>query len=310
MVHIILIKIRFHTHSIIQTAAKASSLCKKLAQLHEKCSQASPTMFHLALKMLDERGGLRRVYTQNIDMLESKAGLSVKVPQTSSHKQAPRCIPLHGTLETLICHKCCHVSPMHLHISTLSSGHLPLCPSCERMEHERQKSNKRPWTLGTLFPNVVLYGETHPTADHLGRCISHDAKGDVNTSKPDVLLVAGTSLQVPGIANAVRLFAEAVHTAGPGGGYRSIYLNHKPLPSQWEGVFDASISGDLQIFAQHLLHFKGIQDDKIETPYIPFGHILQIPVANLPPDVASLMDGQENILLNVQHPLYIPKLFR
>jgi len=178
------------------------------------------------------------------------------------------------------------------------------------MEHERQKSNKRPWTLGTLFPNVVLYGETHPTADHLGRCISHDAKGDVNTSKPDVLLVAGTSLQVPGIANAVRLFAEAVHTAGPGGGYRSIYLNHKPLPSQWEGVFDASISGDLQIFAQHLLHFKGIQDDKIETPYIPFGHILQIPVANLPPDVASLMDGQENILLNVQHPLYIPKLFR
>ncbi|KAG1853970.1 DHS-like NAD/FAD-binding domain-containing protein, partial [Suillus subluteus] len=63
--------------SVWKTTTKASSLCKTLAQMHQECFQALPTPFHLALKMLDEKGGLCQVYTQNI---ESKAGLSFGVP--------------------------------------------------------------------------------------------------------------------------------------------------------------------------------------------------------------------------------------
>ncbi|KAJ8584006.1 DHS-like NAD/FAD-binding domain-containing protein, partial [Rhizopogon salebrosus TDB-379] len=240
--------------NVWKTATKASSLCKQLAQMHEMCSQASPTTFHVALKMLDERGGVRRVYTQNIDMLEFKAGLSFGIPETMSLKQAPRCIPLHGTLETLTCQKCCYQSLLQSHISTLASGCLPPCPSCEKTAQERQITNKRPRGIGTLFPNVVLYGETHPAGEHLAQWISQDAHGNGldGSLSADVLLVAGTSLKIPGIATAVRQFAQKVHASGSRGGYRSIYLNNEPLPSKWKDVFDVWVSGDLQIFAQYL----------------------------------------------------------
>jgi NAD-dependent histone deacetylase SIR2 len=48
-----------------------------VANLSELCDDASPTPFHRALTMLHHRGKLARVYTQNIDGLEGKAGLSV-----------------------------------------------------------------------------------------------------------------------------------------------------------------------------------------------------------------------------------------
>ncbi|KAG2335255.1 DHS-like NAD/FAD-binding domain-containing protein, partial [Suillus weaverae] len=196
--------------SVWKTSMKASYLCKTLAQMHQECSQASPTPFHLALKMLDEKGGLRRVYTQNIDMLESKSGLSFGVPQTPSPEETLRCIPLHGTLEMLACIKCCYQSPLHLHVSTLATGCLPLCPACEQIEHERKINCKRPRAPGTLIPTVVLYGQTHPAGDHLAQCIAHDANGDHRKVKADVLLVAGTSLKIPGIIAAVHKFAQAV----------------------------------------------------------------------------------------------------
>ncbi|KAG2125007.1 DHS-like NAD/FAD-binding domain-containing protein [Suillus cothurnatus] len=222
--------------NVWKTTTKASSLCKTLAQMHQKCSQASPTPFHLALKMLDEEGGLLRVYTQNIDLLESKAGLSFGIPQMHSLQEMPRCIPLHGTLETLACIKCCYQSPLHLHVSTLATGCLPLCPACEQIEHERRMSHKRPRASGTLIPTIVLYGQTHPAGDNLAQAILSDADGDYTKAKPDVLLVAGTSLKIPGVIAAVHKFAQVVHSQESRSEYRSIYLDKKPPSSKWDDV--------------------------------------------------------------------------
>ncbi|KAG1808884.1 DHS-like NAD/FAD-binding domain-containing protein, partial [Suillus subaureus] len=235
--------------SVWKTTVKAASLCKTLAQMHQKCSEVSPTSFHLALKMLDEKGGLCWVYTQNIDLLELKAGLSFGMPQTQSSKETPRCIPLHGTLETLAYIKCCYQSPLHLHAATLATGCLSLCPACEQIKQQHQMAHKHSGTSGTLIPTIVLYGQTHPAGDHLAQCITHDANRDDGKVKADVLLVAGTSLKIPGIIAAVHKFAQVVHAQESKGGYRSIYLDEKPLSSKWNGVFDAWISGDLQIFA-------------------------------------------------------------
>ncbi|KAG2362879.1 DHS-like NAD/FAD-binding domain-containing protein [Suillus spraguei] len=290
--------------------SEAASLCKTLAQLYQKCSQASPTPFHLALKMLDEKGGLRRVYTQNIDLLESKAGLSFGVPQTQDLKETPRCIPLHGTLETLACIKCCHQSQLHLHISTLMTGCLPLCPACQQVEEERQIMHKRPRTPGILIPNIVLYGQTHPAGDLLGQCIAHDANGDRKRVKADVLLVAGTSLKIPGVITAVHEFAQAVHVQNPGDGYKSIYLDQNPLPSKWDGVFDAWVSGDIQIFAQHLIRSLGPQsnhfvEDTIQSQYSTSITIL---AEDLPPEAAFFLKGRDHIMLHIRQPFYIPIL--
>ncbi|KAG1771560.1 DHS-like NAD/FAD-binding domain-containing protein [Suillus placidus] len=272
-------------------------------------SLSSPTPFHLALKMLDEKGGLRRVYTQNIDMLESKSGLSFGVPQTQSPEETLRCIPLYGTLETLACIKCCYQSPLHLHVSTLATGCLPLCPACEQIEHERKINHKRPRAPGTLIPTVVLYGQTHPAGDRLAQCITHDANGDHRNVKADVLLVAGTSLKIPGIIAAVHKFAQAVQAQGSGG-YRSIYLDQKPLSSKWNSIFDVWVSGDLQIFAQHLIRSIShqIEQSTDDTVHFKDSTSISILVQDLPSEAAFFLKDKDRVLLDIQHPFYIPKI--
>lgn len=47
-----------------------------IASLHSMTLDAQPTLFHHLLKRLDEQGRLQRVYTQNIDALEERAGLT------------------------------------------------------------------------------------------------------------------------------------------------------------------------------------------------------------------------------------------
>ncbi|KAG6371348.1 hypothetical protein JVT61DRAFT_9545 [Boletus reticuloceps] len=72
------------------------------ASLAQKMEDNQPTLFHKLLKPLEDRGTLVRIYTQNIDGLESKAGVSTyhqSCPQTTGDGlQRSTCIPLHGSL--------------------------------------------------------------------------------------------------------------------------------------------------------------------------------------------------------------------
>jgi NAD-dependent SIR2 family protein deacetylase len=118
-----------------------------VAELKRLADEAQPTIFHRFLKRLDDEGRLQRVYTQNIDGLEEKAGLTFGLGEAGdststvralgkrkrlgasdwsrsksdsallfAHKQElqqslpmfPRTIPLHGTLQTLTCALCNH----------------------------------------------------------------------------------------------------------------------------------------------------------------------------------------------------------
>ncbi|KAJ1021079.1 hypothetical protein NDA16_003865 [Ustilago loliicola] len=118
-----------------------------VAELKRLADEAEPTIFHRFLKRLDEEGRLQRVYTQNIDGLEEKAGLSFglgeagdstttvralgkrkragegggwgrsksdshllfqKREEAAQRPMFPRTIPLHGTLQTLTCALCNH----------------------------------------------------------------------------------------------------------------------------------------------------------------------------------------------------------
>ncbi|KAJ1598086.1 hypothetical protein NDA14_004259 [Ustilago hordei] len=115
-----------------------------VAELKSLADQAEPTIFHRFLKRLDDQGRLQRVYTQNIDGLEEKAGLSFGLgeagdstttvralgkrkraqvgfarsksdshlffhkPEDEKRPMFPRTIPLHGTLQTLTCPLCNH----------------------------------------------------------------------------------------------------------------------------------------------------------------------------------------------------------
>src|SRR5258708_30558697 len=58
-----------------------------IAQLSNLSSTAHPTAFHQFVKLLDDRGQLLRLYTQNIDNLEEKTGLSCGVPHWETQKR-------------------------------------------------------------------------------------------------------------------------------------------------------------------------------------------------------------------------------
>jgi len=203
-----------------------------IAQLAEMSESAQPTPFHHLLRALDNRGKLLRVYTQNIDALESKSGLSFGVPDIGGSRgkpksktgpsssqdmpgrlpspppEIPRCIPLHGTLGTMHCVSCTHVFPLRDHIKHLSSGIPPYCPECTTLEKVRQMSGKRSRGVGKLRPSVVLYNEDHKDGEHVGEVVRKDLTG--TSPRADLLLVVGTSLRVPGTKRIVREFSKAV----------------------------------------------------------------------------------------------------
>lgn len=298
-----------------------------IARLSDLSASASPTAFHKLLRTLDDRGKLLRVYTQNIDALELKAGLTFGVPSfderryrtrpnrsktaslaqhkptstlptpppgsqsgsSSSHSDShssssspssphlnehessasssnttpiagpsrlpsplaeiPRCIPLHGTLQSMYCQICRYTFPLTPHLPSLSLGIPPDCPECTSLEATRALVGKRPRGVGKLRPGVVLYNEEHRDAEGVGEVARKDltgvgngdllnlnpsgnGSGNGNGNKnggrengrslrkrgagPDLLLVVGTSLRVPGTKRIVREFSKAVRVGDRG----------------------------------------------------------------------------------------------
>ncbi|KAF8583007.1 DHS-like NAD/FAD-binding domain-containing protein [Ramaria rubella] len=211
----------------------------------------------------------------------------------------PRCIPLHGTLLTLHCQHCTQSFPLDPPVSPpspsteaslhtlLALGTPPPCPSCTSLEQTRALVGKRLRGIGKLRPSVVLYGEEHREGEGVGEAVRRDLCGitdakattpeklDMGTPSkmrvragkgPDLLLVVGTSLRVPGTKRIVREFSKAVRPSAsppasrlptptpspPPEQIRTVYLNFEfPLPArEWEGVFDVWIGGDAQMFAK------------------------------------------------------------
>ncbi len=239
---------------------------------------------------------------------ESAASTPTPVPAEPRSVIPPRCIPLHGTLKYLTCRRCSHQMELQDHVDVLSQGASVPCPQCAALNSVRRMVGKRERGIGVMRPSVVLYGEIHQDGEGVGECVRRDllGLGDViatlsskqgrgesqkpakppaprakNSAKPDLLIVAGSSLKVPGTRRIVREFAKAVQAnrsppskqsfaaspRDPSSPTRSsrareakanhndaalhpatIYLNFDfPLPSrEWEGVFDVWLQGDVQ----------------------------------------------------------------
>lgn len=63
-----------------------------VAELKRLADEAQPTIFHRFLKRLDDEGRLQRVYTQNIDGLEEKAGLTFGLGETGDSTSTVRAL--------------------------------------------------------------------------------------------------------------------------------------------------------------------------------------------------------------------------
>ena len=232
-------------------------------KIHDDIKQTTPT--HRFIRTLRDSRKLVRCYTQNIDGLESREGLcadlcrgkgnrarftkkAMEKPRAAVHllpngDQDGGCevVQLHGDLDVLRCNLCQRTCGWEEkgREALLLSGKAPECLACAISDQDRRDRGKRGTKVGTLRPNIVLYGEEHPSADILGMITAHDLG-----LAPDVLLILGTSLHVHGLKVLVKEFAKCVR-ARPGGKGKVIFVNlSRPSESVWKDTIDYWISMD------------------------------------------------------------------
>jgi NAD-dependent deacetylase len=122
-------------------------------------SDAQPNDGHRALAELEQRGWVRAVVTQNIDLLHERAGSRALVE-------------VHGSIRTSSCLDCGEVVPLGDVVRLLETAAAPACPRCGRI----------------LKPDVVMFGELLPPGA-LERASELAAAARL-------LLVVGSSLEV------------------------------------------------------------------------------------------------------------------
>lgn len=216
-----------------------------MANLAKAAVQAQPTPFHKLLKALLCAGVLGRVYTQNIDDLELKSGLTAIGGE-------PNCLQLHGSVMRVQCTQCSFDEHVYHHFSTLRLGKLPGCPKCEEWIQCRKSEGKRiPSRGGLLRPAIILYGESHPTGDHIA------AMQSLDSSKADNLLVVGTSLKIFGLVCLIKEIVKGIRERGEGKAY---YMDIEEPSASEARMFDHIMRADCQVFANNMLNQLGTHE--------------------------------------------------
>ncbi|KAI5448898.1 NAD-dependent histone deacetylase sir2 [Naganishia albida] len=140
-------------------------------------SDVEPSPTHTWIKRLEEDGKLLRQYTQNIDGLETKAGI-----HTVFH--------CHGSLTTSTCISCKHRVETATLRETIMAKQVPRCARCSaRTATGPTKKRKTERVVGLYKPDITFFHEPVPRAFHLR--LARDIP------RADLLIVIGTSLLIP-----------------------------------------------------------------------------------------------------------------
>ncbi|KAK2742597.1 hypothetical protein FQN57_005223 [Myotisia sp. PD_48] len=230
----------FDANIVYQDENMISSFHDMVRELSDMCTSAKPTAFHNFLDRVAETGHLLRLYTQNVDGIDASLPmLETKIPLV---KPFPPTIQLHGGLKKMICQKCNHMSDFQ---SKLFNGpDPPLCPECHRTDIVRTESGYRSRGVGKLRPRMVLYNEHNPDEEAICSVIRADIK-----ARPGALIVAGTSLKIPGVRLMVREMCRAVRGRRDG---ITIWINNDSLPvgKEFKDCWDYVIKGDCDTVAK------------------------------------------------------------
>ena len=168
------------------------------SRLDHPAWQARPNAGHRALVDLERRGKLHALVTQNIDGLHQQAGNS-----------PGKVIEVHGTMREVMCMSCGWRGPMQPVLERVRAGEEdPPCESCRGILKSATISFGQ-----SLVPEVI-------------------ASAMQAAREADVLLAAGTSLQVYPVAGAVPLAKAA--------GARIVIVNAEATP--FDNVADAVLS--------------------------------------------------------------------
>ncbi|SCU91511.1 LAFA_0F04214g1_1 [Lachancea sp. 'fantastica'] len=158
---------------------------------------------HSFIRMIQDKSKLLRNYTQNIDNLESYAGI-----------QSEKMVQCHGSFATASCVTCHWKLPGERIFGNIRNLELPLCPYCYKKRKEffptivPGSKEKEPENFNSLFghvlksygvlkPDITFFGEALPSKFH--RFIRDDVL------KCDLLICIGTSLKVAPVSEIVNM---------------------------------------------------------------------------------------------------------
>ena len=247
---------RLFDASVYKDDSSTSSFHDMVRDLSSMASKAKPTLFHRLLARLAREGRLLRLYTQNIDGVDtSLPPLATTVPL--NHKAPwPQTIQLHGGLERMMCQKCQHTSEFQ---PQLFQGPMPpLCPKCREADSLRTRhAGKRSHGIGKLRPRIVLYNEHNPDEEAIGAVVTADLR-----ARPDAIIVVGTSMKIPGVKRIVREMCSVVRGRRNG---VSLWINRDPVPGakEFEDCWDLVVKGDSDEVARQV-DLKEWDDDSEE----------------------------------------------
>lgn len=218
-----------------------SAFHNMVCRLEKHTRQADPTPFHQLLASLAAEGRLMRLYTQNIDCIDtSLKPLATEIP-LNTKEPWPVTIQLHGGLGRMVCNMCGYIMPFDG--NQFTSHEAPLCPKCKTRDDQRAKSNKRRWGVGRMRPRITLYGEDGQDDEVIAKVNEADVR-----SRPDALLVVGTSLRVPGASRLAKRVCKATRDTG---GFTAWINVEDRLPEGFDDLFDLVVKGKCDDVASH-----------------------------------------------------------
>ncbi|KAI8950961.1 DHS-like NAD/FAD-binding domain-containing protein [Xylaria longipes] len=239
------------------TTSYFHTMVRDLSQL---VKNAKPTPFHHLLASLSKEGRLLRLYTQNVDGLEtSMEPLSTVVPLQPKGPW-PRTIQLHGGLEKMVCSKCNEISQFDA--SLFEGPQAPLCRGCEETDNVRTShAGKRSHGIGRLRPRMVLYNEYNPDEEAIANVFRADLR-----SRPDAVIVVGTSMKIPGVRHMVKDMCKVTRDRRDGI-TAWINLDSEPSGTDLKNCWDLVVRGKCDDVASlvHLPRFDESIEQGAET---------------------------------------------
>lgn len=212
-------------------------------ELAHMTKNAKPTAFHHLLASIAEEGRLMRLYSQNVDCIDTcMKPLATSVPLNAKGPW-PLTIQLHGGLEKMVCTKCGHLEAFDG--SLFEGPEPPLCEKCREHDEVRTAfAGKRSHGIGRLRPRIVLYNEYNPDEEAIGNVTKADLR-----RVPDAVIVVGTSLKIPGVRRIVKEMCQVTRSRRDG---FTAWINLDPEPQgvEFKDCWDLILRGKCDTVAK------------------------------------------------------------
>ncbi|KAH6957693.1 DHS-like NAD/FAD-binding domain-containing protein [Ilyonectria sp. MPI-CAGE-AT-0026] len=218
--------------SAYSTPELADTLHADVLQKLRSGRKAMFTPFDAFAERLAQSDHLRYHYTQNIDCR-----------QTRLTYLSQRTMWLHGRADTLVC----HLRPSHtIQVTPQSFPRWVLapCPLCKKEQRKRAMARKRKRAVGFLRPNVLLYGENCPGEEEITAAFNRDL-----TQPVDAVLIVGTRLSIPSLANFTERLCKVVRANNPDNLVIWVSKESSTLGGGFQSLINFEYLGDCDDFA-------------------------------------------------------------